>query len=235
MTEPPSTAIQPQAALLSAWSRGQALTMGAALIGCAWLHAAWPVAPGALASFACLVWLSRGCFTPSGRFGLANAVTALRLLLILAIAVLPGVQPAWRALSLVSAIMLLDVLDGWIARAVGDASAFGAHFDMETDALLVLVLTLRLWLGSGFGPWVLCSGLLRYLYVSWLWLSPGAEREGREAPRSRFGRFAFVLLVLGLCSGLVLPGVWGTGGVCLGTLVVSGSFARSAYFSRLSS
>ncbi len=206
--------------------------MAGALLGCAWLHAAWPVALGALPSFACLVWLGRGCFTPSGRFGLANAVTALRLCLLLRSRVPPRVLPALRALAIVSVVMLLDLLDGWSARAVGDASTFGAHFDMETDALLVLVLTLRLWLGSGFGPWVLCSGLLRYLYVLWLWLWPSAERE---APRSRFGRFAFVLLVLGLCSGLVLPGVWGTTGVCLGTLVVSGSFARSAYFSRLAS
>jgi len=232
MTPPPSTAIQPKAVPLGAWSRGQALAMGAALIGCVWLHAAWPVALCALSSFACLVWLGRGSFTPSGRFGLANAVTTLRLLLLVALAAPPSALPATRAFTIVSVVMLLDVLDGWSARAFGDVSAFGAHFDMETDALLVLVLTLRLWLGEGFGFWVLFSGLLRYLYVSWLWLWPGT---GRKAPRSRFGRSAFVLLMLGLCSGLVLPGVWGTSGVCLGTLVVSLSFARSGYFSRLAS
>jgi phosphatidylglycerophosphate synthase len=230
MTEPPSTAIQPKAAALSAWSRGQALAMGTALLVCAWSHAAWPVALCALPSFACLVWLGRGSFTPSGRFGVANTVTALRLLLLLAIAAPPSTLPALRVLAIVSAVLLLDGLDGWLARARGDASLFGAHFDMETDALLVLVLTLRLWLGQGFGPWVLFSGLLRYLYVLWLWSWPGS---GREAPRSRFGRFAFLLLMLGLCSGLVLPGAWGVSGVCLGTLIVSWSFARSGYFSRL--
>jgi phosphatidylglycerophosphate synthase len=230
MTEPPSTAIQPKAAALGAWSRGQALAMGAGLLACAWLHAAWPIALFALPSFARLVWLGRGSFTPSGRFGPANGVTALRLLLLLVLALPPSTLPALLALVIVSAVLLLDVLDGWLARAKGDASAFGAHFDMETDALLVLVLTLRLWLGEGFGPWVLFSGLLRYLYVLWLWLWPGT---GREAPRSRFGRLAFVLLMLGLCTGLVLPGVWGASGVCLGTLAVSGSFARSGYFSRL--
>jgi phosphatidylglycerophosphate synthase len=206
--------------------------MAAALLGCAWLHAAWPVALCALPSFACLVWLGRGCFTPSGRFGLANGLTTLRLLLLLALTAAPSALPALRALAIVSVVMLLDLLDGWSARALGDASAFGAHFDMETDALLVLVLTLRLWLGEGFGPWVLLSGLLRYSYVLWLWLWPGT---GREAPRSLFGRLAFLSLMLGLCSGLVLPGVWGASGVCLGTLVVSVSFARSGYFSRLAS
>jgi phosphatidylglycerophosphate synthase len=232
MTEPPSTAIQPKAAPLSAWSRGQALVMAAALLGCAWLHAAWPVALCALPSFACLVWLSRADFTPSGRFGMANEVTTLRLFLLLTLTAAPSVLPAWRVLAIVSFVMLLDLLDGWLARTLGDASAFGAHFDMETDALLVLVLTLRLWLVEGFGAWVLCPGLLRYLYVLWLWLWPGT---GREAPRSLFGRLAFASLVLGLCSGLVLPGVWATSGVALGTLIVSWSFARSGYFSRLAS
>ena len=232
MTELPSTAIQPKAAPLSAWSRGQALAMAAALLGCACWHAAWPVALCALPSFACLLWLGRGRFTPSGRFGLANAVTTLRLCLLLTLTAPASVLPSLRALALVSVVMLLDLLDGWSARARGDASAFGAHFDMETDALLVLLLTLRLWLVAGFGAWVLCSGLLRYLYVLWLWLWPGT---GREAPRSLFGRLAFASLVLGLCSGLVLPGVWATSGVVLGTLIVSWSFARSGYFSRLAS
>ncbi|HEX3853933.1 MAG TPA: CDP-alcohol phosphatidyltransferase family protein, partial [Polyangiaceae bacterium] len=204
----------------------------AALVGCAWLHAAWPVALFALPSFAGLLWLGRGSFTPSGRFGVANGVTALRLLLVLVLAVPPGRLPAPRALAIVSAVMLLDLLDGWCARRSGDASEFGAHFDMESDALLVLLLTLRLWLAEGFGPWVLWAGLLRYLYVVWLWLWPGT---GREAPRSLFGRLAFALLMLGLCCGLVLPGIWGAGGVLFGTLAVTWSFARSGYFSRAAS
>src|SRR5450432_2823529 len=223
---------QPKIAPLSAWSRGQALVMAAALLGCAGLHAAWPIALFALPSFACLAWLGRHSFTPTGRFGVANCVTALRLLLLLALTLPASALPPLRALSIVSAVLLLDLLDGWCARHFGDASEFGAHFDMETDALLVLLLTLRLWLAEGFGDWVLWAGLLRYLYVLGLWLWPGT---GREAPRSLFGRLAFLLLMLGLCCGLALPGAWGASGVVLGTLIVTVSFARSGYFSRLAS
>ena len=221
---------QPKIAPLSVWSRVQALAMGVALLRSAEWHAAWPVALCALLSFACLVWLGRSSFTPSGRFGVANSVTALRLLLLLALAAPPNVLTPLHALAIVSAVLLLDLLDGWCARHFGDASEFGAHFDMETDALLVLLLTLRLWLAEGFGPWVLWAGLLRYLYVLGLWLWPGT---GREAPRSLFGRLAFLLLMVGLCCGLVVPGVWGASGVIFGTLVVTASFARSGYFSRL--
>jgi len=199
---------------------------------CAWQRAAWPVALLASASFGCLLLLGRGAYTPRGRWGLANTVTFLRLLVLTTLTLPAPLLPTWAALTITLWVLALDLLDGWLARRLGDASAFGAHFDMETDALLVLVVTLRLWLGQGYAPWVLVSGSLRYAYVLWLWGWPGT---GREAPRSRFGRWAFALLMLGLCGGLVLPGLGGRVTAILGTLVVSVSFARSCYFSRLAS
>ncbi len=131
-------------------------------------------------------------------------------------------------MALTIGILLLDGLDGWVARRRAETSLFGAHFDMETDALFVLVVTLRLWLVTGYGPWVLASGLLRYGYVLSLWLAPGT---GREAPRSLLGRSAFLILILGLLGGLSLHGASGRCCVALGTLTVSLSFARSFYFS----
>lgn len=230
MNVPSIAAIKPKKLPLAAWSRGQALTLVAAVSACAWLRAAWPVALLALPSLLCLLVLGRGAFTPRARFGAANAVTALRALWTLTLTLPPSQLTHGWTVAIVSGVLALDLLDGWLARRNGDASVFGAHFDMETDALLVLVVTLRLWLGEGFGAWVLFAGGLRYVYVLWLWVWPGT---GREAPRSRFGRFAFAALMLGLCAGLGLPRTWGTLGVCLGTSVVTWSFARSCYFSRL--
>jgi len=241
MIEPRPASFRSPEPRLVAWSRGQALTMLSGVSACAGLRAhasehpegfAWPVAAGATLSFLCLLALGRGAFTPSGRFGLANAVTSLRLALVLLLCAPPARLQTNAELALVLSVLALDVLDGWLARRRGDASAFGGHFDLETDALLVLLVTLRLWLAHGFAAWVLFAGVLRYAYVLWLWLWPGT---GREAPRSRWGRYSFVLLMLGLCVGLGLPGVWGKLAVCLGTLVVSVSFARSVYFSRLAS
>ena len=40
-------------------------------------------------------------------------------------------------------------------------SAFGARFDMETDALLILALSVLVWRHAKAGAWVLASGLLR--------------------------------------------------------------------------
>ncbi|MES1173597.1 MAG: CDP-alcohol phosphatidyltransferase family protein [Myxococcales bacterium] len=215
------------------WSRGQAVAqLCAALVGAA-VRAAWPVLPCALLSFVALLRLTRGAHTPSGRFGWANWVTLLRLAVLLSLTLpLPG-HPWARhwVLPIVISVLALDLLDGHLARVRGDASLFGARFDMETDAQLVLVVTLHLWLVRGIGAWVLWAGLLRYLYVIWLWLWPGS---GREAPRSRFGRYAFALLMIGLCGGLLLPAPLSSASALCGTLVVSWSFARSCYFSMLS-
>jgi phosphatidylglycerophosphate synthase len=60
----------------------------------------------------------------------------------------------------------LDAIDGRVARATGMASAFGARFDMETDAALLLVLAALAWQLDRVGAWVLASGLMRYAFVA---------------------------------------------------------------------
>ena len=67
---------------------------------------------------------------------------------------------------------VLDGVDGWFARRTGMASAFGARFDMETDALLIQVLAILAWQYGKAGPWVLISGLLRYQFVAAGWVLP---------------------------------------------------------------
>jgi phosphatidylglycerophosphate synthase len=225
MTAQPLSAAEPP---LQTWSRGHALAMLLGLVACARWHAAWPSALLAAPSFLICIAASRHWLTPSGRFGLANAVTSLRLALVLCLTAPPAWLSSRASVALTVGILVLDSVDGWLARSRGDASTFGGHFDMETDALLVLVVTLRLWVVEGYGAWVLTAGLLRYGYVLVLWLAPGT---GREAPRSLLGRSAFVILMLGLIGGLLTPGSYGSLCVALGTLVVSSSFARSYYFS----
>ncbi|HWZ91632.1 MAG TPA: CDP-alcohol phosphatidyltransferase family protein [Polyangiaceae bacterium] len=217
---------------IQAWSRGHALGMLLSVGACQSWHAAWPSA--VLAAPSCLWFIAKSgrAWTPSGRFGLANAVTSLRLMLVLALTAPPAWLSTRSFVLLTVGILSLDFVDGWLARARADSSAFGAHFDMETDALLVLVVTLRLALGQGYPAWVLSAGLLRYVYVLSLWFVPGT---GREAPRSLLGRYAFLILMLGLIGGLVAHGVYGSLCVGLGTLAVSISFARSFYFSHSAS
>ena len=52
------------------------------------------------------------------------------------------------------------------------ASAFGARFDMEVDAFLILVLAALAWRFDKAGVWVLASGLMRYAFVAAAWVWP---------------------------------------------------------------
>jgi phosphatidylglycerophosphate synthase len=132
----------------------------------------------AVAAFTAIVVVARRSARvhhPFSRFGPANQVTTVRALLVALIAALIG-EPALPAFARAAAgaaaiATVLDGVDGWLARRTQMASAFGARFDMETDALLIQVLAILAWQYGKAGAWVLASGLLRYIFVAagWLW------------------------------------------------------------------
>jgi phosphatidylglycerophosphate synthase len=114
--------------------------------------------------------LLRSAAAPFTRFGAANLVTSVRALLVVLVVALGG-EPRVPAVAnaiviLAVAATLLDGVDGWLARRLAIASAFGARFDMEVDALLILALSVLVWQHGKAGGWVVASGLLRYLFVA---------------------------------------------------------------------
>jgi phosphatidylglycerophosphate synthase len=212
---------------LAAWSFQNACLLLAATALALALGAPWPLAAAASFSFVRLL-ARQNALTPRGGFGLANGVTLLRLALVLALGTPLRSLPEPGLAALVALIFALDGLDGLLARKLGASSAFGAHFDMETDALLVSMVTLLLFQRGDCAAWVLCAGPLRYLYVVTLALVPA---RGGEMPRTRLGRYAFAALMMGLISALALPGPLGRLCALLGSAAVVWSFGRSFYWS----
>jgi phosphatidylglycerophosphate synthase len=104
---------------------------------------------------------------PFSRFGVANAVTLSRSAILAAIIGLFAAdpEPEWILSALAFAGLALDGIDGWAARRRRTASAYGARFDLEVDALSVLALSLIVALGGRAGPWVVGLGLMRYGFV----------------------------------------------------------------------
>jgi phosphatidylglycerophosphate synthase len=133
------------------------------------------------------------------RFGLANQITAGRAMLVALIAGFIGEprRPAAAAgAAIISLIVVaLDGVDGWVARRSGTASDFGARFDMEIDALLILVLAVLVWQYGKAGPWVVLSGLLRYLFLGAGWLVP---RLRQPLPPSRRRQTICIIQIVGL-------------------------------------
>lgn len=103
-------------------------------------------------------------------FGWANRVTLLRGALTVTLATLawfPDILSAvaWPFALTGLAILLLDGVDGAIARRSGFKSDFGARFDMELDALLIVVLCIALINLDKTGLWVLALGMMRYAFI----------------------------------------------------------------------
>jgi phosphatidylglycerophosphate synthase len=184
------------------WSEGHALVMIvlAALIAFTGLPL-WLVSAFGALSFLQLSRRCRGRWTPSGRFGYANAVTSVRLW---GVFVLPFLHPMQVALA-GTVLLALDGVDGWIARRNRLCGEFGAFFDMESDAFFMLMLCLMLHeLPGGFGAWILLPGLLRYLFVLFVRV---ARPPLRKEPRTAKAGWIFVLMMSTLLLAFaVYPG-----------------------------
>jgi phosphatidylglycerophosphate synthase len=188
---------------------------------------AWRATVAAVVGGALLLGLTaRHLESPA--FGLANGVTLGRGVLTLLLAAFLGVQGGapigWLLVALAIAAVALDGVDGRLARRRNEASAFGARFDMETDALLILVLAALVWRLDKAGAWILAAGLLRYLFVLASYVRPWLDRP---LPPSRRRQTVCVLQIVSLIGALV-PGVmppWSVAIALAGLVVLVWSFA----------
>ncbi|MFG3063002.1 CDP-alcohol phosphatidyltransferase family protein [Streptomyces sp. NPDC048231] len=102
-------------------------------------------------------------------FGPANRVTLGRSILVGGVTALvadsfESSPPVTVFVGLTAVALILDGVDGKVARHTGTSSALGARFDMEVDAFLILVLSV--YVSMSLGPWVLLIGGMRYAFVA---------------------------------------------------------------------
>lgn len=179
---------------------------------------------------AALVWrgLAGGRGHPHAAFGAANRVTLARLCIAALLAALVGEaltrEVAWAIVVIATLTALMDALDGPLARRSGHASAFGARFDMETDAAFTLVLCALVLQQDKAGAWVLASGLMRYAFVAaallWPWLGAALP------PRRRRQTVCVVqITVLIVCLGPIVTAPLSQALAAAGLAALAGSFA----------
>ena len=179
---------------------------------------------GAVFTLVVLVVLSRlRAYHPFPRFGAANQLTLLRALLVSFVAALIGepMQPLLAA-ALAATVTGLDGVDGWLARRSKMTSAFGARFDVEVDALLIQVLAILVWQYDKAGPWVLVSGLLRYVFVAAAWF---VDWMSGPLPPTRRAKVICVVqlaaLMIAIVPWVTLPTSELVAGIGLAALVYS--------------
>lgn len=166
---------------------------------------------GIAVSFASVVAVLRALRTP------ADVVTVARILGLVAVAWVVAVDVPILAWLSVLGLVLLDLVDGWLARRFG-GSAAGAVLDMEADQLTVLLLALLLVRGGG-GEHVLLVPGIRYFFVLAMWLLrlPAHDPKPVDGDNRR-GRLCCALVV-----GALMLALWP--GLGLGLADMSTAFA----------
>lgn len=148
-----------------------------------------------------------------GGWGPADTVTLARAVLVGGVTALvadslTGAAPVAVLVALATVALILDGVDGQVARRTGTASRFGARFDMETDC--VLVLALAVYVASWLGWWVLAVGAFRYAFgvAAWAmpWLrAPLPPRLSRKAVAVLQG-VTLLVVSAGVVPAAVAPG-----------------------------
>ncbi len=105
----------------------------------------------------------------------ADWVTLTRTLLIAGVAGLvadsfSGPVSVTTLVTLSTVALVLDAVDGQVARRTGTATALGARIDGEVDAFLILLLSI--YVAQDYGSWVLVIGAARYALLLAGWLIP---------------------------------------------------------------
>lgn len=195
------------------FAAGLALLLGLGALLTVLADLGWSFVPAALLVYGVIAAIAMTGLShhPHDRFGAPNVVTTMRAVLTALFAglVLDAGQIvgdlregwAWLFAGIALAALLLDGIDGYLARRTGLSSAFGARFDMEVDALLIFLLSALAFALGKAGLFVLAIGLMRYAFLAAQSVFPWL---GAELPAS-FRRKAVCVMQAAVLGAIVTP------------------------------
>jgi phosphatidylglycerophosphate synthase len=169
---------------------------------------------------------------PAARLGPAGWVTLTRATLAVGVAALTAdsyEQDASVAtlVALASGALVLDLVDGRVARRTGTTSALGARLDGEVDAFLILVLSLEA--APSAGGWVLAIGAARYAFLAAGWpfgwiRAPLPRRDWRKVVTAVQG------IVLTIAAADVVPPAVTRAVLAVALALLAESFGRDVWW-----
>jgi phosphatidylglycerophosphate synthase len=140
-----------------------------------------------------------------------------------------GPIPVATLVAFAIVALILDGVDGWVARRTQTASMLGARLDMEVDAFLILVLSG--YVARSVGAWVLAIGAARYaLLVAgrlWPWLR-------RATPPRFWGKVVAAVqgVVLTFAAADILPPAVVEVALAVALALLTESFGREVWWLR---
>lgn len=217
---------------LNVWLRVQAmlwlsLLCAIALQSSQELPLAWR-APGVgliLASLLSLVAVLKAVRKP------ADFATILRGLGLVAAAWLGFAARDWGWWMLVVAVVLADLVDGWLARRFG-GSPQGAVLDMESDQLTILALA-SLYVHAGGGVHVLALPAMRYVFVLAMWILGAPAHDPKPVNGdNRRGRLICAAVVVSLVVAHIpgMPLLAGDAAIGIAVVLLCWSYSSDTKF-----
>ena len=180
-------------------------------------------------------FLAHGLGRRSARgLGPADRVTLFRATLVGGVAAMTagsfgsdGQGTPWVLVAVTTVALGLDWVDGQVARRTRTVSELGARFDMEVDALLILILSVHV--SRSVGAWVLLIGAARYLRL----LARGPLPWMRlEAPARYWSKVVAATqgVVLTTVAASVLPAPLAVATLVVAVGLLAESFGRETWW-----
>lgn len=177
--------------------------------------------------------LARGrAYWDTDRLGPADRVTLARATLTVGVAALVADSfaepvPVTLLVSLASVALVLDAVDGQVARHTRTASELGGQLDAEVDAFLILVLSV--YVARSAGAWVLAIGAARYAFLAAGYLLPWLRaslppRHWRKVVCATQG------IVLTIAAAGVLPTAVADAALGVALVLLAESFGRDVWW-----
>lgn len=156
--------------------------------------------------------------------GYASWVTVIRLLIIFTLGFTYHLLEGYILFIGFLIAIILDGVDGFLARKFGQSSRVGEGIDMETDAFMVLLIS---WIHYDSGSlywWILIPGGLRYYYeLVFFWL----KDQRTDVPSKRIRASVAVIFFVALLAPFILSAQLSLIMVCIASTLIVLSFIAS--------
>jgi phosphatidylglycerophosphate synthase len=165
------------------------------------------------------------------RLGPADWVTLGRAMLSVGVAALvvrsfTAPVPVTLLVSLAAVALVLDAVDGWVARRTRTTAA-GARLDGEVDAFLILVLSV--YVAHTGRVWVLAIGGARYAFLAAGWLWPWMCRALPARPWRKVVAAAQGIVLTVAAAAIVSPAL-ATTALIVALVLLAESFGRDVWW-----
>jgi len=210
-----------------AWNKIHAVLLLIAATGSLYTKGTFLLAAISIVSFCYFIFNNRDTLKSMKPFGgYANWLTGFRLVMISFLMITWSILPHVLLVTLLVIFAILDGLDGKLARKYKQETIFGEYFDMELDALFVLFACMILYLKGYEGVWILFPGILRYIFVVYVWIfSAVPKKDKKQRFASIIAGMFFTTLLISLAFQNVVQEVI----LILSSIAIVVSFGISFY------